>query len=294
VAYDTVANIVSDAAVELGLGTVSDVYASTDPNVVQLRTLLKSLGRDLVDGFQWPHLLSEATITTHDNWEASTAYVIGDVVTNGLYYYTCDTNGTSASSGGPTGTGTNITDGTTRWDYTGLAASFSLPTDFGSMIDQSFWNRTNTMPVGGPLSAQEWQYLKARATGVVFTVLFRPYQNTIQLYPDTDTPGGYDLYYQYRSTYWVAVTGSTTPTKSAPTVNSDVILFDPNLVMRGLKLAFLRAKGFDSQAAKEDFDATYDSATGNAISSPVLSIGPGRLGYPLLGYNNMPDTGFGS
>jgi hypothetical protein len=52
-------------------------------------------------------------------WAASTAYLVGQIVTNdGGKHYTCDTAGTSAASGGPTGTGANITDGTTRWDYT--------------------------------------------------------------------------------------------------------------------------------------------------------------------------------
>ncbi len=51
-------------------------------------------------------------------WTASTAYVIGDKVTNDSgKIYQCDTAGTSAGSGGPTGTGANITDNTARWDY---------------------------------------------------------------------------------------------------------------------------------------------------------------------------------
>ena len=51
-------------------------------------------------------------------WAASTAYVVGDRVTNDSgKIYECDTAGTSASSGGPTGTGSNITDNSARWDY---------------------------------------------------------------------------------------------------------------------------------------------------------------------------------
>lgn len=57
------------------------------------------------------------------NWQASTAYMVGDVVVNDTAkVYTADTAGTSASSGGPTGTSTNITDGTARWDYTSALA----------------------------------------------------------------------------------------------------------------------------------------------------------------------------
>ena len=51
------------------------------------------------------------------SWVASTEYEVGDRVKNGSNVYVCDTDGTSASSGGPTGTGSNITDGSTRWDF---------------------------------------------------------------------------------------------------------------------------------------------------------------------------------
>jgi len=57
-------------------------------------------------------------VVTESAWQASTAYVIGDSVTNDSgKVYVCDTAGTSAGSGGPTGTGSNITDGTARWDF---------------------------------------------------------------------------------------------------------------------------------------------------------------------------------
>ena len=51
-------------------------------------------------------------------WQTLGEYDIGDVVSNGGNIYKCDTHGVSANSGsGPSGTGANITDGTTRWDY---------------------------------------------------------------------------------------------------------------------------------------------------------------------------------
>ncbi len=53
------------------------------------------------------------------NWAASTAYVVGNKVKNDSgKIYTCSTAGTSAGSGGPTGTGSEITDNTAKWDYT--------------------------------------------------------------------------------------------------------------------------------------------------------------------------------
>lgn len=53
-------------------------------------------------------------------WFGSTAYVVGNTVmndTNPAKIYICTTAGTSAATGGPTGTGTSISDGTCVWDY---------------------------------------------------------------------------------------------------------------------------------------------------------------------------------
>lgn len=66
-------------------------------------------------------------------WEASTTYEIGNQVVLGGNVYVCDTDGVSAASGGPTGTGTNIVDGTTRWDYVSAASTNVIGT---SLADQ--------------------------------------------------------------------------------------------------------------------------------------------------------------
>ena len=52
-------------------------------------------------------------------WAASTAYTVGLRVVNGGNVYSCTGAGTSAASGGPTGTGSAITDGTVTWSYLG-------------------------------------------------------------------------------------------------------------------------------------------------------------------------------
>lgn len=50
-------------------------------------------------------------------WAGSTVYAIGAKRSNGGNIYRVLTAGTSASSGGPTGTGSSITDGTVVWEY---------------------------------------------------------------------------------------------------------------------------------------------------------------------------------
>jgi len=58
-------------------------------------------------------------------WVGSTAYVQGDLVLNDTdKIYECVTSGTSAAAGGPTGTGSAISDGTVVWDYISPLAVF--------------------------------------------------------------------------------------------------------------------------------------------------------------------------
>jgi len=194
-----------------------------------------------------------------------------------------------------------------EWSYLRKEATFTtvqgqslypLPSDFWYMIDQTWWNRTNRLPVGGPLSPQEWQYLKARLVGVVFNVLFRPAQGQIELYPNTNTPGGQDIYYEYGSRYWVS--SAATPTVlgyDKPSTSDQLVWFDPLLLTRGLKYKMLQAKGFDTSAAAQDYFSTLESIKGADAPSPILSVTRGsRNGVvdPLIGTQSVPITGFGS
>lgn len=62
------------------------------------------------------------------SWTATTAYTVGEHVTNDtgpVKIYKCITAGTSAGSGGPTGTGAAITDGTVTWTYVGAKSNIT-------------------------------------------------------------------------------------------------------------------------------------------------------------------------
>ena len=125
--FDTALNIISDAAVELGLGAVTAAYASTDPNIVQLRTALKMAGRKMiVVGPEWKNLIKETTVVTWPvwakntvytaaatAWATSTAYALNDLRANSGNLYQCTTAGTSSAVGaGPNTQAASIVDGT--------------------------------------------------------------------------------------------------------------------------------------------------------------------------------------
>lgn len=60
-----------------------------------------------------------ATIVAVDARATTTAYVVGDRVTNSSRVYECTIAGTTGGGGGPTSTATAITDGTVTWAYVG-------------------------------------------------------------------------------------------------------------------------------------------------------------------------------
>jgi hypothetical protein len=245
-AFDTAGQIISDALVEVGLAAVSDPFSETeDSNVVQMCTLLKSVGREILHQRQWTYMRAEHTFTT--------------------------VQGQSA---------------------------YDLPDDFHEMVDQSGWNRTNRLPLGGPLSAQEWQYLKSRLAGVVFTVLFRPWQGQMHLYPDTNTPGGYDIAFEYISDGWVEVPNIPVNTyRDYPTESTDIIRFDSLMVSRGLKLAWLKAHGFDTTSAQQDYTEALNYAMAHDSFQPILSLTRQNGMRPhdaIIGQQSVPITGFGS
>ena len=80
--------------------------------------LRSSVNVDVVTG-----LTVGLTATAAPAWAGSTAYALGDFVTNGANQYKCTTLGISAVSGGPTGTGSGITDGTAVWEYCSVAGA---------------------------------------------------------------------------------------------------------------------------------------------------------------------------
>lgn len=64
--WRAVAELVSDAAIELGLvrGPIVDPFASTDTNILQLLAVLKSGGRSMAKHRNWHHLEKEFTFPT--------------------------------------------------------------------------------------------------------------------------------------------------------------------------------------------------------------------------------------
>lgn len=173
--------------------------------------------------------------------------------------------------------------------------NYDLPTDFAYIIDQTGWSPLeggSGLPLGGPLSEQDWAYLvNTNLAASTVYVSFKLSQGQFQVLPQPP-PDGIELNFRYISRWWVAVTGSTTGSKSSVTANSDVVLFEPILIKKFLKLRFLEAKGFDTTAAVAQFLNMFNNWTGKDIAAPVLNLARMRI-FPYLGYRNIPESRYG-
>lgn len=242
--FDTALNVVNAAASECGLTAVSDVFASTDPAFIQLRTILTTAGRELLFLNNWQKLVKFHSITT--------------VV--------------------PPDTG-----------------NYDLPADFGYIMDQTGWSPLeggSGLPLGGPLSEQDWAYLTNTnlASSTVY-VSFKLSQGQFQVLPQPP-PDNIAVNFRYITKNWVALTGTTDPNKDQVTLNTDVVLYESILIVKFLKLRFLEAKGFDTTAAVAQFLNMFNNITGKEIAAPVLNMARMRI-FPYLGYRNIPESRYG-
>lgn len=83
-------------------------------------------GCTFVRGYKSDGTTVTGDYTVGSAWIASNAFAVGQYCTNGGNTYKCTTAGTSASSGGPTGTGGSIADGTVVWAYQGAGQLFDV------------------------------------------------------------------------------------------------------------------------------------------------------------------------
>jgi len=174
----------------------------------------------------------------------------------------------------------------------GDTGKYPLPDDFSHMVDQTGWDRTNDLPLGGPLNSQEWAYLDGRDFGSsTIYASFRLADNSLQLYP-TPVPEGINIRFEYVSRNWVqAADGTTKDLAEAP---DDIITLDPLVMIKFLKHKFLQAKGFDTAGSATDLENIFNSRTGKDAGASVLNAGGGSPGYPYLGGKSIPFTGYGT
>jgi len=154
------------------------------------------LGWDTANRYAWkPMSYLDDNTNAVTLWAASQPYTVGTVRMNNYTIYQCTVAGTSASSGGPTGDGSSITDGTVTWQSLGPAAvnlaANGLMQGTGGTNTAAFAGATTTVPTG-------WTLLSA--TNVTLASCATAGNSAITVKPTgiDSTPGfGWDLSITY-------------------------------------------------------------------------------------------------
>lgn len=136
--------------------------------------------------------------------------------------------------------------------FTSVAAliqTSAVPADYDRIVQDTFWNRTQTRQVEGPLSEQEYAEILGRGTTYFHQAHVMRGSDIVFVNIPT---AGETMAYAYVSKYWVGVSGSTTPTKEKFSDDSDIPFLDDELMRLGMVWRYKKSKGLDYG---EDFNA---------------------------------------
>jgi hypothetical protein len=145
------------------------------------------------------------------------------------------------------------------------------------------------MPLYGSVSPQQSATIKGWAGTALVQIPYRIQGNRITF--PVAPPDGVNVALEYVSEYWVQTAASGTgPDADHVTESTDYVLFDPTLVIRGLKLKYMESKGFDTTIPYRHYALRLEWVMGKVGGSRVIAMDGGNEYRSTL---NVPDTGFG-
>jgi hypothetical protein len=164
-----------------------------------------------------------------------------------------------------------------------------LPPDYETITDNTHWDKTKHWQMLGPVDAQQWQWLKSGYISTGPRVRWRILGNTFQIWPPYNTQEY--LGFEYRSKGWVR--SSTDQVKNSFTADNDTSVLDDTVIVLATKLKYFQIKGFDTTGLQQDYFRYLNVAKANDKGSATLSFAPSPSAV-LIGWANIPDTGYGS
>ena len=300
----TMLQLVQQVTAELNLNVPSYVAGNTSQDVQQVLALMNGAGYELLKEHDWQALQVQYRFYTQSLTANATTV-------NGSY------NLTFAA-------GTDLSAVTSQWQLTGYnipqdtyvvsannstkvvvmsqmatgngvqsvvcaQTAYDLPFDFETITDRTQWDKSKHWEMLGPEDAQQWQWLKSGYISTGPRVRWRILDNQFQIWPVMNT--NEYLGWEYRSKGWARSADGAI--KNSFTVDTDTTVFDDRIMVLYTKLKYFQIKSFDTTALMQDYQRYLTIAKANDKGAPNLSFAP----YPskvLIGYANIPDTGYGS
>lgn len=180
------------------------------------------------------------------------------------------------------------------WEFTTTTeTNYDLPLDWGVPTIGTGWDRSARWPLIGPSPPAQWQVLESGFGIAAPQFRFRFIDGQLVLFPAPEA--GHDMVHEYLSTGWVLGLEGTIATLRKPriTVDADYVLFNEEMFITGVKVAWLLAKGLEATAAISEFTRMLEAGWATTGSAPILSFSPDPGNF-FITLANVPDTGFGS
>lgn len=297
----TMLQLVQQATGEMGLTVPSAVAGNQATDTVQQLALLNAVGYEIQRQWQWQamtkiNLFNTAYLTTTGNVTSGSAIItnipstatlstryqaVGVGVNNASYIQSVDspTQVTLTQAANASGTGTSLTFSQVR---------YAMPSDYDRQIDRTHWDKTQHWEMMGPESAQQWEWLTSGYISTGPRVRYRIFADLFQIWPAQGVV--HSLGFEYVSNTWALSTLGVP--KTSLTVDADTCIFPDRLMVLGLKKKYFEIKGFQTEALTRDYMMELDNAKSNDAGSMDLSMNP-KLANTLIGWTNIPDSGFG-
>ena len=298
----TMLQLVQQVTAELNLAVPSAVVGNPSQDVQQVLALMNGEGYDLIKEYDWQALqvqyrfytqaincnatsVNGSTLLAVDSGVDITAVDKQWQITG--YNINQDTNVVSVS--GQNITMSQMASGSGNGAIVLAQTAYDLPFDFESITDRTQWDKTKHWEALGPEDAQQWQWLKSGYISTGPRIRWRILDNQFQVWPPMNT--NEYLGWEYKSKGWVR--GYDGTVKTSFTADSDTTILDDRIVVLGTKLKYWSIKGFDTTTLLQEYQRYLSVAKASDKGAPNLSFAP----YPskvLIGYANIPDTGYGS
>ncbi len=158
--------------------------------------------------------------------------------------------------------------------------AYDLPTGaFGiysqRLINGTAWDRTQNLPLTGPLSPQQWQALQGNDVSSLTNTAFRMVSGQIWLYP---TPTSVrTIAMEFVSNYWALQTGNDIgdgPDSDEYNEDMDGMtpLIDADLMVAAIKLRYRQDRGYPHQSELDAYETALAEAQGNDGAQPRVSV----------------------
>ena len=157
---------------------------------------------------------------------------------------------------------------------------------FRYIKNQTIWDRTNRLPVLGPLDGQDWQAIKA------LQVSGPRYQHRIRggkLLVNPTPTAALDWRFEYVSPNWILGADGTTY-KQYFTLDTDTLLLPDTLLLMGLRWRWLREKGMDYAELFRTYEMQVKDALGRDGGKGVLHMDSAGYAGPQPGIWVSPGT----